>query len=132
VTDKLAAVRDVWQVFVAQLPQVIMPGSDITVGEQLVPFRGKCPYRKRIPSMPDKYGIKIWLRAMQRLHIHSLKKFIWVANPGSDRAVNLGSPMLTSLVSHWLRSGYNIVTYNFFTSVSLAKKLSSKNTTLVG
>ena len=52
--DKLAAVRDMWQAFVSQLPKVIMPGSDITVGEQLVPFRGKYPFRKYIPSIPAK------------------------------------------------------------------------------
>jgi len=49
--DKQAAVRDVWQVLVAQLPKVTMPGSDITVGEQLVSSRGKCPLRKYIPGM---------------------------------------------------------------------------------
>jgi len=44
-----------WQVYVAQLPKVIMPVSDIIVGEQLVPFRGKYPFRKRIPSIPAEY-----------------------------------------------------------------------------
>ncbi|XP_068227982.1 uncharacterized protein [Palaemon carinicauda] len=28
--------------------------------EQLVRFRGKCPFRHYIPSKPDRYGIKIW------------------------------------------------------------------------
>ncbi|XP_052338608.1 piggyBac transposable element-derived protein 4-like [Oncorhynchus keta] len=29
--------------------------------EQLVPFRGRCPFRQYMPSKPAKYGIKIWV-----------------------------------------------------------------------
>ena len=36
------------------------PGPHMTVDEQLVCFRGKCPFRQYIPSKPDKYGIKLW------------------------------------------------------------------------
>ena len=36
------------------------PKEQITVGEQLENFRGRCPYRVFIPSKPGKYGIKIW------------------------------------------------------------------------
>ena len=32
----------------------------MTVDEQLVCFRGRCPFRQYIPSKPGKYGIKIW------------------------------------------------------------------------
>ena len=40
-TDKLAAFRDVWTMFVAQLRKFYIPGTDLTVDEQLVPFRGR-------------------------------------------------------------------------------------------
>jgi len=56
----LAAIPDVWQMFVAMMPKMVTPGSDITVDEQLVPFRGKCPFHQYIPSKPAKYGVKIW------------------------------------------------------------------------
>src|SRR6218665_1040144 len=45
-SDKLAAIRDIWKRFVAQLPKLYVPGTDITVDEQLVPFRGKGPFRQ--------------------------------------------------------------------------------------
>ena len=32
----------------------------MTVEEQLVCFRGRCPFKQYVPSKPDKYGIKIW------------------------------------------------------------------------
>jgi hypothetical protein len=32
----------------------------ITTDEQLVVFRGKCPFRMFIKPKPEKYGIKLW------------------------------------------------------------------------
>lgn len=40
-TDKLAAIRDVWDKWVEWLPLMYNPGPDATVDERLVPFRGK-------------------------------------------------------------------------------------------
>lgn len=39
--DKLAAIRDVWDLWAERLPALYNPGPDVTVDEQLVPFRGK-------------------------------------------------------------------------------------------
>lgn len=58
--DKLAAIRNVWDKWVQQLPLLYNPGPHVTVDECLVAFRGRCPFRQYIPSKPDKYGIKIW------------------------------------------------------------------------
>jgi hypothetical protein len=50
-------VCDKW---VDRLPLFYNPGPNITVDEQLMPFRGRCPFRQYIPSKPAKYRIKIW------------------------------------------------------------------------
>jgi Transposase IS4 len=60
VTDKLAPIRDVWEMFQASLIHFYKPGSDITVDEQLVVTRGRRPFRQYIPSKPGKYGITIF------------------------------------------------------------------------
>lgn len=59
-SDKLAPIRDVWNLWVERLPLMFNPGQDITVDECLVPFRGRCPFKQYMPSKPAKYGIKIW------------------------------------------------------------------------
>lgn len=58
--DKLAAIRIVWDKWVHRLPLFYNPGYNVTIDEQLMPFRGNCPFRQYIPSKPAKYGIKIW------------------------------------------------------------------------
>ncbi|XP_071200510.1 piggyBac transposable element-derived protein 4-like [Salvelinus alpinus] len=53
----------IWLIIFAveRLPCLYNPGPEVTVDEQLVPFRGCCPFREYLPSKPAKYGIKIWV-----------------------------------------------------------------------
>lgn len=57
--DKLAPIREVFEVFVDSCRKSIIPGPNLTVDEQLVAFRERCPFRQYIPSKPAKYGIKV-------------------------------------------------------------------------
>ena len=52
-SDKLAAFRDIWEMF-----NQYTPGRYLTVDEQLVPFRGNCPFRQYMKSKSTKYGKK--------------------------------------------------------------------------
>ncbi|XP_067102695.1 piggyBac transposable element-derived protein 4-like [Osmerus mordax] len=36
-------------------------GPEVTVDEQLLAFRGRCPFKQYMPSKPAKYGIKSWV-----------------------------------------------------------------------
>ncbi|XP_067094206.1 piggyBac transposable element-derived protein 4-like [Osmerus mordax] len=44
-----------------RLPRLYDPGPEVTVDEQLVAFRRRCPFRQYMPSKPAKYGIKSWV-----------------------------------------------------------------------
>ncbi|CAD7079151.1 unnamed protein product [Hermetia illucens] len=58
--DKLAPIRNVYDKWVNRLKMCYTVGKNVTEDEQLVPFRGRCPFTQYIPSKPHKYGIKIW------------------------------------------------------------------------
>jgi len=58
--DKLAPIRDIFDIFISNCKKSLNPGDHLCVDEQLVPFRGKAPFRVYMKSKPDKYGIKIW------------------------------------------------------------------------
>ncbi|GBO99332.1 hypothetical protein EVAR_91866_1 [Eumeta japonica] len=45
--------------FIENCKKWYKPGSYITVDEQLVGFRGRCPFRMYIPNKPNKYGLKL-------------------------------------------------------------------------
>lgn len=58
--DRLAAISDIWLLFLGSLRQHYVPEADITVDEQLVGYRGRVPGRTYLPSKPKKYGVKIF------------------------------------------------------------------------
>lgn len=60
--DKLAAMREIFDIVIRNLHRLYSPGPKLTVDEQLVPFIGRCSFKQYMPSKSDKYGIKIfWL-----------------------------------------------------------------------
>lgn len=60
-TDKFAPIREVFGHFIKNCETLYTPNEHLTVDEQLLGFRGKCPFRMYIPSKPAKYGIKLVL-----------------------------------------------------------------------
>lgn len=57
--DKFAPIRQIWDIFMNNCIRYYQPSYKCTVDEQLLSFRGRCPFRIYIKSKPDKYGIKI-------------------------------------------------------------------------
>jgi hypothetical protein len=51
-TDKAAPIRDIFETISTQWKKYHIPGENITVDEQLVPYRGKCPFRQYMPAKP--------------------------------------------------------------------------------
>ena len=60
-TDRLSSIRYIFELFTKQLPRHFIPGENLTVDEQLVPFRGCCCFVQYMPKKPAKYGLKFWL-----------------------------------------------------------------------
>jgi len=56
---KLAPISIIWNILLNNCRNNYKPGSYVTIDEQLVGFRGRCPFRMYIPSKPTRYGIKI-------------------------------------------------------------------------
>ena len=52
--DKLAPIREIWDFIDNRLGMHYMPGENLTVDEQLVTFRERCPFKQYLPSKPGK------------------------------------------------------------------------------
>lgn len=61
--DKLGPIRNIFDKWVQRTKSLYVPGKNVTVDEQLMPFRGRCPFTQYLPSKPAKYGIKLWFYA---------------------------------------------------------------------
>jgi len=130
-TDKVAPIRDVFELFVKSFQDCYIPNDNLTVDEQLVTFRGRCPFRQFIPSKPGKYGIKIWALCdsvtsyVYNMHVYTGRE------EGQNREVNQGQRVVLDLISGLEKSARN-VTCDIFTSISLARELAKRQMTLLG
>lgn len=129
--DKLAAVRLLIDGFVANSQLALVPNESVTVDEQLYPYRGRCPFIQYMPSKPSKYGLKFWLLC-DSTHYFCYNLHLYTGKEDRPKEVGLGEHVVFELAQFLFGSGRNITTDNFFTSLALARKLKTKQLTLVG
>ena len=130
VRDKLAPIRNVFDRWNSNLKCMYTPGKNVTVDEQLIPFRGRCPFRQYIPSKPAKYGIKMWILCdSSNYYAYNTQVYI-----GRDRNTaperNQGQRIVLDLTEGL--SNRNVTCDNFFTSYTLAEKLNRNHMTILG
>lgn len=129
-TDKLAAVREIWDKWVEVVQKLYYPGENVTVDEQLVAFRGRCPFKQYIPSKPAKYGVKIWTLCDSKSS-YVLKSQVYTGKEqGEKPEKNQGMRVVFDLTNEL--KGHNITCDNFFSSYKLAHTLLKRKLTMLG
>jgi hypothetical protein len=129
--DKLAAFREIWEMFVGKCKAHYIPNEHVTVDEQLVTFRGRCPFKIYLPQKPGRYGIKIWILADAVNH-YCINAEVYLGRKGEERERNQGSRVVLELTHHLSDSGRNVVADNFFSSFSLVRCLEARRLTFFG
>ena len=130
-TDKLAAIRELFDSFVDKCQALYTPSPYVCIDETLVGFRGRCPFRVYIPSKPDRYGLKIWSMCdVSSCYLCNLQ--VYLGKEGDSAEQQQGARVVRDLATPVYGSGRNITTDNFFTSHALAKFLLGQNLTLLG
>ncbi|KRZ34319.1 hypothetical protein T4B_2739 [Trichinella pseudospiralis] len=105
-----------------RLPELHLINWALCLDEQLLPFRGRCPFKVYNKSKPHPYGIKIWAlcdTAMILLWYNRLPKKDQGRRVMLDLAQGLGR-------------GCGVTTDNFFTSLAFGRHLLSEGKTLTG
>lgn len=107
------------------------PSEHLTVDEQLVGFRGRCPFKQYNQSKPARFGFLIyWLTDWNGFPLRGIPYL------GKDhsrpKGVSLGEHMVTSLASPYYGFARNITCDNFFTSLPLGDRLRTESLTIVG
>nr|CAI5843818.1 unnamed protein product [Callosobruchus analis] len=128
-----APISEIWDEFIEACRKSYKPGSYVTIDEQLVGFRGRCPFRMYIPNKPSKYGIKIVLLC------DVSTKYLIDASPylGKSTKTN-GKPLadyyVEQLTASIQGSNRNVTMDNWFTSVPLVDRFAEKpfNLSIVG
>lgn len=119
---KLAPISEIWNEFVENCRQAYNPGSYLTIDEQLIGFRGRCPFRMYMPSKPNKYGIKLIMMwdSSTKYMIDAMPYLGKGTVPDGKPAADFFVDELTKTIAG---SNRNVTFDNWFSSISLAKKL---------
>jgi Transposase IS4 len=81
--------------------------------EQLVGFRGHCPFRQYIKSKPARYGLKLWALCDSATS-YSLNMQVYTGKKAGERAEkNQGERVVCHMIEVIKRSGRNVTTDNF-------------------
>ncbi len=125
--DKFAPLRDIF----GKIVNNFHLSYKVTVDEQLVNFRGRCPFKMYIPSKPGKYGIKLWALAdVKTYYCVNLQPYI--GRTGNVPERQQGQRVVLELTNMLTGSGRQIYMDNFFTSLELARTLLGRQLTMTG
>lgn len=130
-TDKAAPIRDIWNFLNENLQNYYEPYENITIDEQLFPYRGRTKFTQYIPSKPARYGIKVWWACDAKTKF-PLKGKLYTGKEGDNREINQGENVLMYFANCYANSGRTIISDNFFTSLNGAKRLAAMGLAFVG
>lgn len=131
ITDKLAAIREIFDHIATSCKAHYEMSEYVAVDEMLSGFRGKCPFRVYIPSKPAKYGMKIWVVSdCTTAYCGYMQAYL--GKVGNTVEKGQGARVVKDLCQHLYGSGRNITMDNFFTQYTLAQELLQNKLTIIG
>ena len=132
-TDKLAAIRTIYDRFVENCMRNYIPGAFMTIDEMLHLFRGRCSFIQYMPSKPAKYGLKIQaLVDAESFYTFNLELYCGQQPEGPYKVSNTPSEIVKRLVGPIRKSNRNITMDNWYNSINLAEDLLADGLTCLG
>lgn len=131
--DKLAPIRDLFSIFVANCKKNYNLSQQVTVDEKLEAFRGRCGFRQYMPLKPNKYGIKIFaLCDAKMFYTANLEVYVGNQPDGPFAQNNSALSVVQRLCEPIYESNRNVTTDRWFTSTELGKSLLRCGLTTIG
>lgn len=132
-SDKFAPIREIWDVLISSCIENYEPGPYLTVDEQLLAFRGRCPFKMYIPNKPAKYGIKI-IMVCDAGSKYMLNAEPYLGKQSTPRGMPVSEYFVKKLITPYQGSNRNLTMDNWFTSIPLIDQLKNPpyNLTVIG
>lgn len=128
--DKFAPIREIWDLFIQNCNKNYTPSEHVTIDEQLLGFRGRCPFKMYLPNKPDKYGLKIVMMCdAKTFYMCSAIPYVGKEqHANDDKNVSIPTKYVLKLTETIYNTNRNVTVDNWFSSIDLAEKLLQKKT----
>lgn len=120
--DKLAPIRDIWDLFISNCAKYYSPSKHVTIGEQLLSFGGKCAFRVHARSKLGKRGLNIVMMNDTGTY-YMINAIPHVGKVDTTPSESAPSYYVRTLSEPIHNSHRNIICSNRFTSVSLVHNM---------
>lgn len=129
--DKLAPLRAITNIFAANCRECYEASNVGTVDEQLVTFKGRCPFKVYMPREPGKYGMKLCTLCDAKTY-YCCNFDVYLGRRGNTIQKAEEEHVVKKLTSFWDQSERVVTTNNCFTDITLAEDLLRDHIFLVG
>ena len=117
--DKLHKIRPILLLFFAKFESAYDLHQNISIGECMIPWRGRLSFRQFIADKPTRFGLKVWVLADSETK-YIFRQQIYIAkNPGERAEVGSAMRVIKNLCEGLDSKGHHLYTDNFHTSVVL-------------
>ncbi|KMQ96734.1 piggybac transposable element-derived protein 4-like protein, partial [Lasius niger] len=131
--DKLAPVRNIWNMFVENCKNSYLPSESLAVGDRLKNFRGKCSFVQHDSNKLARCGLKIISLVDAKTSFTCNMELYCDQQPeGSYRVSNDPAAIVQRLIEHLKGSNYNLTCDEHYTSYLLAVSLLADKITFLG
>ena len=128
--DRLFKLRSLLDLLKERFSSVYMPGSVISIDESMVPWRGRLLFKQYIPGKAHKCGVKIYKLAATNGYTWNF--MIYTSQQDPLAGLGHAEAVVVNLLNGFEGCYRTVVADNFFTSISLAKRLLKQDTYLTG
>lgn len=120
--DKFAPIREIWEKFVSNCTEYYTPHEYCTIDEQLMGYRGRCPFKIYLASKPHKYGIKFVMMNDARTW-YMVNAIPYVGKVTTENNMPVPFHYVKKLAQPIYGTGRNITVDNWFSSVDLFENM---------
>jgi hypothetical protein len=128
--DRLFKLRPILDLLKGRFSSVYIPGSVVTIDETMIPWRGRLLFKQYIPGKAHKYGVKIYKIAATNGYTWGFTVYTGQQDPTAG--LRHAETVVMNLLDGLLGCYRTVVADNFFTTISLAKRLLEDDTYLIG